>query len=115
MADKTRKGWNPASKWRWSIAKKITALANRLRVEAVFPEDFKDVEALDEVLRYLNAQSLTYLRGRCPICGEPTITEAEVEPACFNGVGDAPMSLGKIEGLLIRRCENCHAYCIVGW
>ena len=107
--------WGMPRKQRRSILMKLISLANRLRVEAVFPEDYKDVETLDEAIKFIDALSLVPIRGNCPICGEPTVTEGEVEPICFHGIGDMPLEAGKIEGLQVRHCESCGAYCVVGW
>lgn len=108
--------WNQSRKWRRTVLTNLTKIANRLRVEAVFPEEFQEVSKLDDAIRFINAYNLQPdLKGKCPLCGEATLTEGEIEDIMFYGIGDAPKWLGKMEGLIITRCENCGAYHIEGW
>lgn len=94
----------------------LIRLANRLRVEAVFPQDYKDVALLDEAVKIMQSYSLQpYNGGKCPICDSPSVTEGILDDVCFEGIGAAPKWLGKMEGLVIRHCDNCGAYNIVGW
>ena len=104
------KKWNPAVCWKWSVLKNLTYLANKLRVEAVFPEDFRDLEKLDDAMRLINAYNLQpYSNGLCPLCGSASVIEAEVHDVEFHAIGKASPKLDKVEGLKIRKCEKCGA------
>jgi len=108
--------WNPVSKWKWSVMSNLTILANKLRTEAVFPEDFADVAKIDEAVKLLSAYNMQPdIHGKCPLCGSETLTEGTIENIMFNGIGAAPKWMGKIEGLVMRHCETCGAYNIEGW
>lgn len=110
------KRWNPSAKWKWSVLKNLTFLANKIKVEAVFPEDFQDLEKLEDAIKFINAYNLhPDTHGNCPLCGSPSVTEGEIYNVMFYGIGKASKELGKLEGLYIRRCENCHAYSLEGW
>ena len=94
----------------------LIALANKLRVDAVFPEDFKDVKTLDDAIKVIQSYSMQpYNGGKCPICDSPSLTEGYIDDISFAGIGAAPEWLGKLEGLVITHCDNCGAYNIHGW
>lgn len=114
----------PRKNYRWAVPAarrrrvllELIRLSNRLRVEAVFPQDYKDVALLDEAVRVMESYSLQpYNGGKCPICDSPSLTEGYIDDISFEGIGEAPKWLGKLEGLSVRHCENCGAYNIVGW
>lgn len=86
----------------------LIRLTNRLRVEAVFPEEFKDVEVLDDAIRLIQNYNLQpNNHGKCPICNSGEVVEGKIDSV------SGAEELKKMEGLCVRYCTNCGAYEIV--
>ena len=86
----------------------LTAERNILNREAVFKEEKERVKQYDETIDFLNALDFSEYAKVCPMCKEPLYAIADVEPACFNGVGDAdPYWVGLIHRLRISHCYGC--------
>ena len=110
------KKWNPRVRWKWSVLKNLTILSNKLRTEAVFPDEFRDVEKLDDAIKFINAYNLQPIAsGKCPFCDTKTLTEVTIKKVEFNGDGNPPDWVNKLEGLHMRKCERCGAYIVEGW
>ena len=100
--------WKPWKLKRRRCVRELVALRNKENREAVFEEDFERVKTLDTAIDLIRNTEYDKFHKVCPVCGEPTIAQAETGPVCFYGVGEADKNaVGKIENLDIQLCYNC--------
>lgn len=108
MAGVKNQKWSKFKVYRKSILRDIVAIRNKLNAQAVFKDDKEDIKKLDKTIDFLNRIDYNYnweYKKVCPMCESDKVTRCLFEPACFDGLNDD--NLGKIEGLLIYRCEEC--------
>lgn len=107
--------WSEYKVRRRRAVRSLIATINKLKRTALFEHELKEVKDLEDALDFVKSQDFNKLvkHVKCPICGSNKITYADAENVCFNGYNDE--ELGKLEILVISRCENCGFYAIEGW
>ena len=107
----TKKGskWSKYKVRRRAVLRFLSSLYNKTKREALFDEDKKELEGIQEAIDLLHAidyddHDWSY-KNKCPICGSDRIIYSTIEPCCFDSAGEN--KLGKIEGLVVNHCEDC--------
>lgn len=113
--------WSKFKLRRRAIVRDLIAIINKKTHEAIFDEDYKEIDKYKNMLQFMQSldfgalynEDIAESKRVCPICGSEDIVVGHIEPVCFDGINKE--ELGKIEGLNIYRCLNCGFYNIDGW
>lgn len=90
----------------------LTKLINKLEQEAVFPEEWADIELLKETLKLLDIYDLQPAnKKRCPFCNSKQLAEAVIENVDLTALcKNATKGTTRNTSFKLRICRNCGVY-----
>lgn len=107
--------WKPMRYRLRDIKVGLTRMINRLKLEAVFPEEFEDIELLQDALRVMDIYDLQPAnKKRCPFCNSNQVAEAFIKDVDLTAVCEsAPNDVSRTANFRLRVCKNCGVYELV--
>lgn len=104
--------WKPMGYRLRDIKTGLTKLINKLRLEAVFPEEFADIELLQETLKLMDVYDLQPAnKKRCPFCNSKQVAEAVIKDVDLTALCEnATRGTTRNTSFKLRICKNCGVY-----
>ena len=90
----------------------LTKLINRLKLEAVFPEELEDIKLLEDVLKIMDVYDLQPAnKKRCPFCDSKQVAETVIKDVDLTALcGNATRGTTRTTSFKLRICKNCGVY-----
>ena len=84
--------WKPMRYRLRGVKVGLTKLINRLKLEAVFPEELEDIKLLEDVLKIMDVYDLQPAnKKRCPFCDSKQVAEAVIKDVDLTALSTAPV------------------------
>lgn len=99
-------------KWRQKLADYVTQLVHIQEAEAVYPEDYENIEKTKQLLKFMGIQTSSSTKY-CPYCGSGYLEELHCTNPRFKRKLKGGTYQQQDNSFTIRRCPKCKYYNVI--